>query len=54
MDRFVGLPFCHAVFTNLTRDHIDFHKNFENYFAAKRRLFEGTGGGRAGFSIIIR
>ncbi len=29
-----------AVFTNLTRDHMDFHHDFEHYFAAKRRLFE--------------
>ena len=29
-----------AVFTNLQRDHLDFHKNFENYFAAKVKLFE--------------
>lgn len=29
-----------AVFTNLTRDHLDFHKTMENYFEAKKRLFE--------------
>lgn len=28
-----------GVFTNLTRDHLDYHETFENYFAAKRRLF---------------
>jgi UDP-N-acetylmuramoyl-L-alanyl-D-glutamate--2,6-diaminopimelate ligase len=28
------------VFTNLTRDHLDYHKDMESYFAAKRRLFE--------------
>jgi UDP-N-acetylmuramoyl-L-alanyl-D-glutamate--2,6-diaminopimelate ligase len=28
-----------AIFTNLTRDHLDFHQTMENYFAAKRRLF---------------
>lgn len=28
-----------AVFTNLTQDHLDYHKSFEDYFAAKRRLF---------------
>ncbi len=43
MDRVWGCPFAVAVFTNLTRDHLDFHKTFEDYFAAKRRLFEGTG-----------
>ena len=34
------LRFAAAVFTNLTRDHLDFHRNMEDYFAAKRRLFE--------------
>ena len=29
-----------ALFTNLTRDHLDFHADMEQYFAAKRRLFE--------------
>src|SRR5205814_2481088 len=43
MDRLWGCHFQSAVFTNLTREHMDFHKNFEDYFAAKRRLFEGTG-----------
>ncbi len=32
--------FSAAVFTNLTRDHLDFHGDMERYFAAKRRLFE--------------
>src|SRR5205085_4076662 len=35
-----GLRFDVPVFTNLTRDHLDFHGDFENYFAAKRKLFE--------------
>jgi UDP-N-acetylmuramoyl-L-alanyl-D-glutamate--2,6-diaminopimelate ligase len=35
-----GVRFSAAVFTNLTRDHLDFHGNMEDYFAAKRRLFE--------------
>jgi UDP-N-acetylmuramoyl-L-alanyl-D-glutamate--2,6-diaminopimelate ligase len=34
------LRFAAAVFTNLTRDHLDFHRNMEDYFSAKRRLFE--------------
>jgi UDP-N-acetylmuramoyl-L-alanyl-D-glutamate--2,6-diaminopimelate ligase len=34
------LQFAAGVFTNLTRDHLDFHRNMEEYFAAKRRLFE--------------
>ncbi len=43
MDRLWGCPFAVAIFTNLTRDHLDYHKTLEEYFAAKRRLFEGTG-----------
>jgi UDP-N-acetylmuramoyl-L-alanyl-D-glutamate--2,6-diaminopimelate ligase len=35
-----GIPFAARVFTNLTRDHLDFHSNMEDYFVAKRRLFE--------------
>jgi UDP-N-acetylmuramoyl-L-alanyl-D-glutamate--2,6-diaminopimelate ligase len=35
-----GTRFAAAVFTNLTRDHLDFHADMEAYFAAKRRLFE--------------
>ena len=35
-----GIRFAAGVFTNLTRDHLDFHSDMENYFAAKRRLFE--------------
>ena len=45
MDRLWGCHFAAAVFTNLTREHLDFHKTFDDYFAAKRRLFEGTGAG---------
>jgi len=43
MERLWGCPFAVAIFTNLTRDHLDYHKTFEDYFAAKRRLFEGLG-----------
>ncbi len=35
----VGRMFHRAVFTNLTQDHLDYHKTFENYFEAKKRLF---------------
>ena len=35
-----GIHFAAGVFTNLTRDHLDFHADMEDYFAAKRRLFE--------------
>ena len=42
-ERVYGVPFDVAVFTNLTRDHLDYHKNMDEYFAAKRVLFEGCG-----------
>jgi UDP-N-acetylmuramoyl-L-alanyl-D-glutamate--2,6-diaminopimelate ligase len=54
MDRLWGCPFAVAIFTNLTRDHLDFHKTFEEYFAAKRRLFEGTGATAPATSVINR
>jgi UDP-N-acetylmuramoyl-L-alanyl-D-glutamate--2,6-diaminopimelate ligase len=53
-DRLWGCPFAVAIFTNLTRDHLDYHKTFEEYFAAKRRLFEGTGAGAPAASVINR
>jgi UDP-N-acetylmuramoyl-L-alanyl-D-glutamate--2,6-diaminopimelate ligase len=40
MHRVDGIHFAAAVFTNLTRDHLDFHQDMESYFVAKRRLFE--------------
>jgi UDP-N-acetylmuramoyl-L-alanyl-D-glutamate--2,6-diaminopimelate ligase len=40
--RAAGIPFDVAVFTNLTRDHLDYHGSMEKYFAAKRLLFDGT------------
>ena len=52
MDRLWGCHFQAAVFTNLTREHMDFHKTFEDYFAAKRRLFEGTGAGPAEVAVL--
>ena len=42
-ERVFGVPFDVAVFTNLTRDHLDYHKTMEEYFAAKRVLFAGCG-----------
>jgi UDP-N-acetylmuramoyl-L-alanyl-D-glutamate--2,6-diaminopimelate ligase len=42
-ERVFGVPFDVAVFSNLTRDHLDYHKTMEGYFAAKRILFEGCG-----------
>jgi UDP-N-acetylmuramoyl-L-alanyl-D-glutamate--2,6-diaminopimelate ligase len=43
LGRVYGLRFHTAVFTNLTRDHLDFHRTMEQYFAAKQLLFEGVG-----------
>jgi len=40
LDRVYGMTFHTAVFTNLTRDHLDFHKTMEDYFAAKVLLFQ--------------
>jgi UDP-N-acetylmuramoyl-L-alanyl-D-glutamate--2,6-diaminopimelate ligase len=40
LKRVLGLSFRLAVFTNLTRDHLDFHGDMDSYFAAKRVLFE--------------
>lgn len=42
-ERIYGIPFDVAVFSNLTRDHLDYHKTMDEYFAAKRVLFEGCG-----------
>jgi UDP-N-acetylmuramoyl-L-alanyl-D-glutamate--2,6-diaminopimelate ligase len=39
LDRLEGCRFDVTVFTNLTRDHLDFHEDMESYFAAKRGLF---------------
>ena len=52
MDRLWGCHFAAAVFTNLTREHMDYHKTFEDYFAAKRRLFQGTGAGAPDVAIV--
>ena len=40
--RTAGLTFDVAIFTNLTRDHLDYHQTMEDYFAAKRKLFESS------------
>ncbi|TAM80638.1 MAG: UDP-N-acetylmuramoyl-L-alanyl-D-glutamate--2,6-diaminopimelate ligase [Acidobacteria bacterium] len=42
-ERVWGMHFSVAVFSNLTRDHLDYHHDFDQYFAAKMRLFEGLG-----------
>ena len=38
-NRVAGIRFKAALFTNLTQDHLDYHKTFENYFAAKKLMF---------------
>jgi len=52
MDRVWGCRFAVAVFTNLTRDHLDFHQTLPEYFASKRRLFEGTGAGVPAIGVV--
>lgn len=41
--RIGGLQFAGGIFTNLTRDHLDYHKTFENYRDAKKAFFDGLG-----------
>jgi UDP-N-acetylmuramoyl-L-alanyl-D-glutamate--2,6-diaminopimelate ligase len=41
LNRADGIRFAVAAFTNLTQDHLDFHADMEDYFLAKRRLFQG-------------
>ncbi len=52
MNRLWGCHFAAAVFTNLTREHMDYHKTFEDYFAAKKKLFQGTGAGTPEAAVI--
>lgn len=42
LDRVYGVEFSEAIFTNLTQDHLDFHKTFENYYEAKLKLFSSA------------
>ena len=51
-ERVWGFRFAVAVFTNLTQDHLDYHKDFEHYFLAKRRLFEGLGAPPPDWAVI--
>lgn len=46
------LKFKVAVFTNLTRDHLDYHHTMENYFDAKKELFDGRLGEKPDSSVI--
>src|SRR6266576_5592295 len=47
-----ALEIAVAVFSNLTRDHLDYHKTMENYWYAKQRLFDGRLGSRPKTSVI--
>ena len=50
--RIAGLSFDVAIFTNLTRDHLDYHQTMDDYFAAKRKLFDGSIGPRPRVAIL--
>ena len=52
--RVLGLHFDVAIFTNLTRDHLDYHGGMEDYFSAKRKLFDGTEGPAPRVSVLNR
>ena len=52
LGRVDGLRFEVAVFTNLTQDHLDLHGSMDAYFAAKRRLFEGSVGPRPRWAAV--
>jgi UDP-N-acetylmuramoyl-L-alanyl-D-glutamate--2,6-diaminopimelate ligase len=52
LGRVHGLAFHTAVFTNLTRDHLDFHGTMESYFAAKRLLFLPEQGPAPPFAVL--
>jgi UDP-N-acetylmuramyl-tripeptide synthetase len=52
LNRADGLALAAAVFTNLTRDHLDYHKSMEEYFAAKGKLFDGSLGSEPAASVV--
>lgn len=47
-----ALQYSAAVFTNLTRDHLDYHKTMQNYWYAKLQLFDGRLGTRPEISVV--
>jgi len=56
LERVTGCEFDVGIFTNMTRDHLDFHVTFENYLAAKAKLFQllsATGNYKQGKTAII-
>src|SRR5262249_38742715 len=54
LGRNYGLHFHTAIFTHLTRAHLDFHSTMDEYFAAKRMLFEGAGAPPPRFAVLNR
>jgi UDP-N-acetylmuramoyl-L-alanyl-D-glutamate--2,6-diaminopimelate ligase len=54
LGRVYGLHFHTAIFTNLTRDHLDFHLTMEEYFAAKQLLFSGDGAPPPTWAVLNR
>jgi UDP-N-acetylmuramoyl-L-alanyl-D-glutamate--2,6-diaminopimelate ligase len=42
-DRIAGLKFTGALFTNITHDHLDYHKTFDNYIRTKKKFFDDLG-----------
>ena len=54
LGRVYGMHFHTAVFTNLTRDHLDFHRTMDEYFAAKQTLFTGAGAPAPPCAVINR
>ena len=48
-----GVPYSIAVMTNVTHEHLDYHGTFENYAAAKRKLFEQTNVNKKGMRVGI-
>jgi UDP-N-acetylmuramoyl-L-alanyl-D-glutamate--2,6-diaminopimelate ligase len=48
-----GVPYSVAVLTNMTHEHLDYHKTFERYVAAKRMMFEMTNKNRKGLRVGI-
>ena len=47
-----GVPYDVAIFTNLTQDHLDYHGTMEAYFAAKRKLFDGSQGAAPRVAVL--
>jgi UDP-N-acetylmuramoyl-L-alanyl-D-glutamate--2,6-diaminopimelate ligase len=51
--RVAGIEFDVQIFTNLTQDHLDYHKTMENYFVAKQKLFTKTANGSKKGAAVI-